>query len=109
MQVPHNEGMKGAAVLLTSHFSNFISVEGFHIQDIKHWLACQETAQVLAEEIGEPCVLAVAGAGRMGADQHVGHLPERAALRQWLLGEDIERCTAKVTSVKGGDQRRLVD
>jgi hypothetical protein len=42
-------------------------------------------------------------------EDDVRRLPERARLRQWFLGEDIERSTAKAIREERFSERLLVD
>ena len=85
------------------------SIEPLGVEHVAQRAAVQIAAQVVAEEVGDALVFAVAGAGRVRADEDTVHLPQRAVGRQRLFGKNVQRGAAQLAGVQGCDQRRLVD
>ena len=84
------------------------SIQLLHIQHIPQRLPRQEPPQVIAEQLRDACVLPIAGARRVRADQHVGHVPQRAGRRQRLLLKHVECRPTHLPALQGSNQRRLV-
>src|SRR5450759_1005896 len=84
------------------------SVHPLRVQYVEQRLVCEEAAQIFAEEIGDAAVLAVASAGRMRGDQHVGHVPEWAVRGQRLDLDDVQRSPAQMPTTQRCDQRRFI-
>ena len=83
-------------------------VERLGIQHVQQRFAHQISPQVLAEQIGDPSVLAIAGAGRVRAHDDVGHVPQGGVCGQGLLGEDVERRPGQSSRLQSDGQLGLV-
>ena len=79
------------------------------IQQVEQWLALEVPVKVFKEDVGDPLVFAVAGAGRVRADHHVRKHPKRGVRGKRFIPENVERRPTEMAGLERIDQGGLVD